>query len=1568
MMLIDTTVSTSRIYSYMISVHAGPEAATTATEAANNILDDSATKLELAWSCAEATAQKERLQCEPGTLVLASACATFLAHCHSSDDDVQFCKAMLIQHAVALALPLSERCFAVDADPDSEAALAFFNTVCLYSGALVHSHVPCVATRCLYDLVDVRLFNDARHWLKKRQCCVQSELGLGDDINSLLTGSWVVIAAIARELGLQSLKLLPFFDQPAQAPAPLSCLSPAQASLSSSSQHIIRVTHPLLSVCSKADEVFGRYSTAVEDDCVAAVPFAVKPCDSKQERIAHQRVLHDLRAKIRNRLKEKLGDRKRPRELQEMLHAEVEAHRCTQSPAFITESDLLHIMEQHYTLELSDNQLAALRVQCGFLKDKLNWYQFMAFLFKRDKSTQLEARAFERFKISFKVNAVPHKEDVIRCRSDAKGVDFFGAKQLSGASCNSAKSKAQKQQTRKKAPKPGTKAAITSKKEQSGIKQKQLQEEGQTADVARLEKAVCIRKLGTEEATRELFLVLQRKGLLQTLPGILICLKYAFKWAQVTGFPSTAAASATPTTVVCRLCLDAVQLHGADLLPKDALTIKGYLERLGFAPAAQQLCCYYLTVVTAAVTKAELAQLSSCSSSSATLPFSRFQMMYMGPVLHRMFDSAPDSRVSFDPDKWQRDLLTCVDTGKCCLVVAPTSAGKTFISYYAMQRTYEANRKSNRKQLVVYVAPTRALVLQVAAETSNQLGCEVGIYTRDYRKFVDTCDVMVTLPQDFEQLLLSPGWGKRLCYCIFDEVHCINTQTASVGDVSSGLVWENCIKLVPCPYLALSATVGNAAQFHSWLQSVQTAKYQNKSVEYPNAHEVVYICHTHRFVDIETCCYSAEDQLVVDIHPLAVVPSPVAHPQQFVFALNSVPFTPKECCQAYDALRKCVTSAASSNEAISAVLKKVEELEPGTWFPDWRWLTRADVFDYEARLKALAVTIAESRPDVVDSWLATFPFPKVDVTADTEFYDRHLLPLLRALEKNDDLPALFFVLQGGMCDKLAELTFTFLDTREKETGTGLYAPDQKRDESRAREQQRRVEEVACKSEEARRELDESAYEIAPLEKIPLRDGSFAKFVPKDNVWLLKCRGCPDNEKLLVGALQRGIASHHAGLSKHYRQAVEALFREGYIRVIFATGTLALGINVPARSIVFSNNSSFLSPLMFQQMRGRAGRRGLDNIGKCIFANFPIPRTSVLLTSSVPSIQGDTPLNINLVLQTMVAYHECSVEQRQTAAQRFCVASYPPLLTSRCEVPQSVPVEQTLFRLGIDFLVWSHILSPAGEPINFAGLVHHLRRHDAGNFTLVHLLSNGVVQRVCEDFVAHPELTAHNLMHLLCAIFGVIPTPTQRSTLSNSVPVLPPLPGFVSDALEEYYVQALERFKFYCHCQSDTIHLTKADFQLPLSGACFNTDCPTHKPDAAFMQYLHPVAPDWRSMFVSMTGPENLHPVNVTAVACDCRQVAKMDPSFIPVPATVVSCINSYALDFYKNGVLSQIEHVNRLGNSAFDQLYNWRLLLRDCAKGLTNMTQSADMNLTVSAFQYLQQAFQNKLEQGQSWR
>ncbi|MDQ3985694.1 MAG: DEAD/DEAH box helicase [Actinomycetota bacterium] len=92
----------------------------------------------------------------------------------------------------------------------------------------------------------------------------------------------------------------------------------------------------------------------------------------------------------------------------------------------------------------------------------------------------------------------------------------------------------------------------------------------------------------------------------------------------------------------------------------------------------------------------------------------------------------------------------------------------------------------------------------------------------------------------------------------------------------------------------------------------------------------------------------------------------------------------------------------------------------------------------------------------------------------------------------------------------------------------------------------------------------------------------------------------------IEGLRRGVAAHHAGMIPPFKETVEELFVRGLVKAVFATETLSLGINMPARSVAIENLVKFtgeshelMTPGEYTQLSGRAGRRGIDELGHCI---------------------------------------------------------------------------------------------------------------------------------------------------------------------------------------------------------------------------------------------------------------------------------------------------------------------------------------------------------------------------------
>ncbi|KAI9494833.1 NUC185 domain-containing protein [Zychaea mexicana] len=129
-------------------------------------------------------------------------------------------------------------------------------------------------------------------------------------------------------------------------------------------------------------------------------------------------------------------------------------------------------------------------------------------------------------------------------------------------------------------------------------------------------------------------------------------------------------------------------------------------------------------------------------------------------------------------------------------------------------------------------------------------------------------------------------------------------------------------------------------------------------------------------------------------------------------------------------------------------------------------------------------------------------------------------------------------------------------------------------------------------------------------------------------------------------LSRGIAVHHGGLLPIIKEIVEILFARGLVKVLFATETFAMGVNMPAKSVVFSglrkhDGRSFrdLLPGEYTQMSGRAGRRGLDNTGMVIIAcsGDEAPQASTLSTMILgkpTKLESQFRLTYNMILNLL----------------------------------------------------------------------------------------------------------------------------------------------------------------------------------------------------------------------------------------------------------------------------------------------------------------------------------------------
>jgi superfamily II RNA helicase len=140
----------------------------------------------------------------------------------------------------------------------------------------------------------------------------------------------------------------------------------------------------------------------------------------------------------------------------------------------------------------------------------------------------------------------------------------------------------------------------------------------------------------------------------------------------------------------------------------------------------------------------------------------------------------------------------------------------------------------------------------------------------------------------------------------------------------------------------------------------------------------------------------------------------------------------------------------------------------------------------------------------------------------------------------------------------------------------------------------------------------------------------------------------------VEPLLRGIAAHHAGLLPAWKELVERLFELGLVKVVFATATLAAGINMPARTTVISALSkrtdaghAMLTPSEFLQIAGRAGRRGKDRVGYVVTIQSPFEgakEAAFLATSEAEPLRSRFTPSYGMVLNLLQKHSIAEVKE------------------------------------------------------------------------------------------------------------------------------------------------------------------------------------------------------------------------------------------------------------------------------------------------------------------------------------
>ncbi|KAJ4346790.1 uncharacterized protein N0V89_010722 [Didymosphaeria variabile] len=984
---------------------------------------------------------------------------------------------------------------------------------------------------------------------------------------------------------------------------------------------------------------------------------------------------------------------------------------------------------------------------------------------------------------------------------------------------------------------------------------------------------------------------------------------------------------------------------------------------------------------------------SSSRSLALPIPQKEFQLLHCGPYFDRSIDSAPDPRVPFEPDAWQRKVLDEIDAKRSLLVIAPTSAGKTFISFYAMKQVLEANDED----VLVYVAPTKALVNQIAAEIQGRFSKRYGyagnsvwaIHTRDMRINNPTgCQILVTVPHILQIMLLSPpnanSWSKRIKWIIFDEVHCI-------GQAEDGLIWEQLLLMAPCPILALSATIGNPDEFSAWLDSTQRSVGNNLTM----------VQHPHRYSDLRKFIYKPTNtdnnftgleenrafaQLGLDdskdfhfVHPVS----------SLVNRARGIPadlaLEARDCYMLWQSLSKHQTAKYPLDKsldpavALPAVIRKIDTIK---WESALKSVLRQWMQDPDSPFDDVVKDLGGHQQDTVAETLPTQD-PEAEVADDADASEENeveiqhdiksILPMLSKLHEQDALPAILFNYDRGLCERICRKLMEQLvdaETAWKESSAQwkstlakweewkkIMTKAGKRGPPKLSKKKGGAEEGLTKEDIQRDAANNEASPWAsfnpdkPIDRFHFADNRKMSQDEMDKTERELLRR--DVPEWLITALKRGIAVHHAGLNRKYRQVCEILFRRGFLRVVIATGTLALGINMPCKTVIFTGDSVFLSALNFRQAAGRAGRRGFDMLGNVVFHSISTSKVHRLISSRLPDINGHFPITTTLVLRLFTLLNDSKNSQFATRSVN-ALLSQPRLYLGGEESKMTVLHH---LRFSIEYLRRQFLLDARGTPLNFAGCVSHLYYTENSSFAFHALLKEGYFHKVCANLNANDtakENTLRELMLTMSHLFGrqycrqadqeFVDRVIKRSP---SVVFLPDMPVGAANLLRKHNQSTLDIYKAYVGTFVEQ-HLNEPDDALPL------TQYKSGSGATASAQGLQLRAPTTvRSPFVALSGHgdtfESVHDLCTTT-----RSGVFLEESVIPYvglyPEESEMPLNAYLYDFFNHGDVNAIVIANRIRRGdVWFVLNDFSMVLATIVTSLSNfmqLTAASDLDLS----------------------
>jgi ATP-dependent RNA helicase DDX60 len=592
----------------------------------------------------------------------------------------------------------------------------------------------------------------------------------------------------------------------------------------------------------------------------------------------------------------------------------------------------------------------------------------------------------------------------------------------------------------------------------------------------------------------------------------------------------------------------------------------------------------------------------------------------------------------FKLEDWQCAILQAIDDRQSAVVCAPTSSGKTLLSTYTCK---------NAKGTVLFVLPSEVLVWQVASTYYQFFKGNVTVCTDQitFQEVTGEAQVYIGTPKALErsiskvrgaagdemtkgerEFMILDGGYNQFDYLVLDEVHTLNGP--------EGDALQRIIKACNCPVLALSATIGNATQLRDWFSSVQNTHLEAAVIDASaKPQEVILKEHFARFINLQRYVVTETEgkdgkpkQKLVQLHPVAAMtPDRLKNEPELIGGLS---MTPADLMDLWKRMRAIFPST---------VLEDFDD--PDKFFAQFvdesKRVTLNQTKEYETHLKKRLASLSESHPDLYEQLRKAQVPPPLEPKTDVS---EMLYGVVDQLKQTDLLPAVAFQLNTYGAFNMFKTLLRRLESEQV-----AEFPNYRKDLIKVAREKAQMRKVAAgkasKKNEAEAEeeakagfVDDSLIQedtTKPHDKFVLSSaGKRLSYNEIEDIIadMKKSGESVDINHALIRGLRRGIAiyTNEVGFAC-YRRQVQMLAQKGRLAVVFSDEALAYGVNMPFRSCIFCGDmGDALTPLIAQQMQGRAGRRGLDVQGNVVYLGMDWPYIENLMLGQISHVTGKQP--------------------------------------------------------------------------------------------------------------------------------------------------------------------------------------------------------------------------------------------------------------------------------------------------------------------------------------------------------